>query len=52
MTVVVRLILRLATDVHKDNDDDIGDEVAERVDGISHHRSTMAKDACHELEDE
>ena len=32
--------------------DDIRHEVGQRVDGISHHRSTMAQDARYELEEQ
>ena len=50
MAIVVRLVLGFAADMHKDNHNDIGHEVAQRVDGIGHHGSTMSQDACHKLE--
>jgi hypothetical protein len=46
----VRLILGHAADAYEDDDNDIGDEVAERMDGISHHSRTMSHDACDEFE--
>ena len=50
MSVVVRLVFGHAADAYEDDDDDIGDEVAERMDGIGHHGRTMAHDACDEFE--
>ena len=38
--------------MHKDEHDDVGHEVAQRVHRIGHHRSTVSRDARHELEDE
>ena len=52
MSIVVRLILGLTADMHKNEHDDIGHEVAQRVHGIGNHRCTMPHDARHELEDE
>ena len=50
MTIVVRLVLGFAADVDKDNNDDIRHKVAQRVNGICHHRGTMSHDASDELE--
>ena len=52
VTIVVRLVLRLIADAYEDDDDGIGHEIAERMDGISHHSGTVAEDAGHKLEDQ
>ena len=49
MTVVVRLILRFGTNAHKDNHDNICDEVGQRVHGISYHRRTVSQYAGNKL---
>ena len=52
MPIVVRLVLRLTADTDEHQHNNIGDKVRQRVDGISHHRSTMPQNASHELKDE
>ena len=39
-----------AADADEDQDDGIGQQVGERVDGVGHHRSTSAEDAGDEFE--
>ena len=50
--IVMRLVLWLSADTHKNEYNDIGHEVAERVHCIGHHRSTMTCDARHELKEQ
>jgi len=52
VTIVVVAVGGLAADTHEADDDDVGEEVAERMYGIGYHGCRMAQDAGKKLEDE
>jgi hypothetical protein len=50
VAVVVPLVARLAGDSDEHQHDDVGDEVAQRMHRVGHHRRTPAHDSGHELQ--
>ena len=52
MTVIMVLILWLIAQMDEHDHHHIRQEIRQRVDSISYHRSRMTYNTCHELKDE